>query len=291
MARETPSAVDVCKATVLVEDAPSKGTALIHRHGLSFLIEAASGNSKSKVLLDAGPSPEAIANNVKALNLRLDDLNVVAISHGHYDHMDGLIEVLKHASDPVPVIIHPKVFDPKFAYKPNLTYIGPKFDPSSIKSVGGVLVPTASPLLLAGGIVTSGEIPLETGFEKPKGFWKVEDNVFVEDLMVDEQALVINLRAKGLVIIVGCAHRGLINTVKHAQRITKESKVHAIVGGFHLLEASDEAIHSTVRELKEIAPSHIYPCHCTGKKAISELAKVFGGRCQPIRTGDEILLK
>lgn len=291
MGLKPSSTIEACRITVLVEDAPGREAALIHRHGLSFLIEAASKDSKLKVLLDAGPSPEAIANNAKALNLRLDDLNIVAISHGHYDHMDGILEALKYAGGPVPVVIHPTIFDPKFAYKPNLTYIGPSFDPPSLKAVGGVLVPTVTPLLLAGGIVTSGEIPLETPFEKPKGFWKVEGDAFVEDLMVDEQALAVNLKGKGLVVIVGCAHRGIINTVKHAQRIVKESKVHAIVGGFHLLEASDETVRLTIRELEGIAPDYIYPCHCTGKKAIGEMAEVFGGRCQQIRTGDSILLK
>lgn len=291
MELKAPSTVEACRITILVDDAPGKEAALIHRHGLSSLIEATSGDSRLKILFDAGPSPEAIANNAKALNLRLDDLKIVAISHGHYDHVDGLLEALRYAGGPVPVIIHPAVFDPKFAYKPNLTYIGPKFDPPSLKAAGGVLVPTVSPLLLAGGVVTSGEIPLETPFEGPKGFWKVEGDCFVKDLMVDEQALVVNLEGKGLVVIVGCAHRGVINTVKHAQRIMKENRVHAIVGGFHLLEASDEAIRLTIRELEGIAPDHIYPCHCTGEKAVGEMAEVFGGRCQRVRTGDSILLK
>lgn len=288
---EKSSILDACRITVIVEDTPAKEATLMYRHGLSLLIETTSENSKSKILFDTGPSPEILIYNVKALNLRLDDLNVVILSHGHYDHTDGLPAILKQVTQRLPVVMHPTSFNPKFAYKPNLTYIGQGFDRSLIEANGGVLVPTRAPITLINGIITSGEIPLENGFEMPKGFWKVEDDRFMEDLMVDEQALIIDLKTKGLVVVVGCAHRGIINTLRYAQRITNKEEIHALIGGFHLSKASDEAIYSTLRELKGIAPDHIYPCHCTGTKAIRRLTETFGERCKQLHTGDVIILR
>ncbi|MEM3061347.1 MAG: MBL fold metallo-hydrolase [Candidatus Bathyarchaeia archaeon] len=252
MTLEKYSIINSCKITVLVEDTPhKKKMGLLHKHGLSLLIEATSKNVKSKLLFDAGPSPEIIVNNLKILNSRLDDLDVIMLSHGHYDHLNGLLEVLKRTENPTPVIIHPKMLDPKFTYKPNLTYIGPRFNRSSIEAVRGILVPTNSPITIANGITTSGEITLETNFEEPKGFWKLEGNRFIKDLMIDERALIINLSTKGLIIVVGCAHRGIINTLRHAMRIMNEEKIHAVIGGFHLSKVDDEIIHTTVSELKK----------------------------------------
>jgi len=288
---EDHAAADSCKIIILVEDTlPSQATELEAKHGLSLLVETVSDGETSKILMDAGPSPEIIAHNRRTLNARLDDLDIVVLSHGHYDHTDGLLEALKFTDTPPPAIIHPKTFCPKFAYKPTLTYIGSHVTHQSVEAAGGVLVPTPSPLPIAKGAIASGEIPLETSFEKAKGFWKVENGGFVEDLMVDEQALIIDLRRKGLVIITGCAHRGIVNTVRLAQRIMKNDKVHAIAGGFHLSKADINVIDATIRELDAIAPDAIYPCHCSGGKAVAKLAAAFGRRCRQIHTGDVITL-
>jgi len=286
------SPLESCRVTVIVDDAPARDGSLLYKHGLSILVEAASENSTAKILFDAGPSPGIFMRNAKALNLWLDDLDAVVLSHGHYDHTDGLPAVLRFLSRPTPVIVHPKTFDLKFAYKPNISYIGHGLDLSIVREYGGLLVPTRTPITLTNGIKTSGEIPLETGYEKPRGFWKAEDYSLVEDTMIDEQALIVKLKTKGLLVVSGCAHRGIVNIVKHSQRVMHEESVHAIIGGFHLSQADDELIHSTVTSLKEdISPDYIYPCHCTGKKAIEELYETFGKRCEQLKTGDSITLK
>lgn len=284
------SLIDSCKITVLIEDTTDEKFGLTCKHGLSLLIEVARRKRRLKVLFDAGPSPRAIEHNLEKLSLRLNDLNAIVISHGHYDHVDGLLDVLNLVERPIPVFVHPEAFNLKFAYKLHLKYIGSKFNRSTIEACGGLLVQSLTPITLMDGVVTSGEIPLETGFEKPKGFWKVKDDRFVEDSMVDEQAVAVDLRAKGLVVIVGCAHRGVVNTIRHAQRVMNKKEVYAIIGGFHLLKASDKTISATVDELEEISPEHVYPCHCTGKKALKRLSMAFGDGCRPIRTGHVIAL-
>lgn len=285
-----PSLIDSCKITVLIEDTVDEKFGLTCKHGLSLLIEAAGRKRRLKVMFDAGPSPQAIEHNVEKLNLRLNDLNAIVVSHGHYDHVDGLLTVLNRVERPIPVLVHPKAFNPKFAYKPHLTYIGSKFNRSTIEASGGLLAQSITPITLMEGVVASGEIPLETGFENPKGFWKVEDDRFVEDLMVDEQAVAVDLGAKGLVVIVGCAHRGVVNTIRHVQKIMNKKEICAVIGGFHLLKASDKTISATVEELEEISPEHVYPCHCAGNKAVKRLGVAFGDGCKPIRTGHVVAL-
>ncbi len=140
-------------------------------------------------------------------------------------------------------------------------------------------------------ILTSGEIPLISNFEKARGFWTVEDNQFVEDTMVDEQAVILNLRDKGLVVVAGCAHRGIVNTVQHAMKISNgQQHIHAIIGGFHLSKVNDKIIQKTVHKLESINPEYIYPCHCTGSKAIRKFEDVFGDKCRAVHTGDQITI-
>ncbi len=108
--------------------------------------------------------------------------------------------------------------------------------------------------------------------------------------MIDEQALVINVREKGLVVITGCSHSGIVNTVRHAQRMTGVNDVYAVIGGLHLARADDKRIKTSLDELLRIAPKAVYPCHCTGSKAIQRLLNSLGDGCKPIRTGDIIEL-
>ena len=224
------SLIDTCKITVIVEDASSsKESNLSHKHGLSLLLQTMSKQSKAKILIDTGPSQEIFSNNLKTLHINLDDLNSIVLSHGHYDHTQALPEVLKYTKTPIPIIIHQKTLDPKFAYKPNLTYIGATFQESLIQEKNGMFLPTDTPLIISHGIQTSGEIPLETDFETIKGFWKVDKTRLIEDTMIDEQAVILDLGDKGLVVIVGCAHRGIINTIDHSKRIMNKTKIHAYI--------------------------------------------------------------
>jgi len=287
--KPTKASIDELKITVLVENSVNvKNPSLIAKHGLSLLVETKLAGVDSRFLMDAGPGPDIALRNAGMIDIDIKKIDSMMLSHGHYDHTGALLQILKHMDHSIPVIAHPNVFNPKFAYKPALTSIGIEFDQPTIKAAGGELLVSRDSISLLGGVISSGEILRKTYFEKTKGFWTVEYDNFIEDTIIDDQALFINVRKKGLVILTGCAHSGIINTVRHAKSITGLKEVYAIVGGFHLDRADDTRIQKSVEELKEIDLKRIYPCHCTGKKAISQLAKSFGDLCIPIHTGDSI---
>ena len=277
------------RVTVLVDDSVNvKKPNLIAKHGLSLLVETKLAGVNSKFLMDAGPGPDIALRNAGMIDVDIKKIDSIMLSHGHYDHTGALLQVLKHIENLIPVIAHPNVFSPKFAYKPTLTSIGIEFDQTAIRASGGELLLTRDSIALLNGVISSGEILRKTYFEKTKGFWTVEDNNFIADSIVDDQALFINVKEKGLVILTGCAHSGIINTVRHAKRITGIENVYAIIGGFHLEQADDERIQKSIEDLKELDLKMMYPCHCTGRKAITKLAKSYGDFCRPVCTGDSI---
>jgi len=153
-----------------------------------------------------------------------------------------------------------------------------------------VLLLARNPVTIAKGVMTSGEIERGVAYEKVEDFWSVEEEKFKEDLMPEDQALTINLEGKGLVVVSGCAHSGIINTIRKAQKVAGASKVCAVLGGFHLVGADDKRIQLTVKELLKINPKVVGPCHCTGSKAVHRLVEAFGDGCKPLRTGDTIEL-
>lgn len=147
-----------------------------------------------------------------------------------------------------------------------------------------------NPITIVKGVMTSGEIHRALAYEKVKDFWKIEGGVFKHDIMPDDQALMVSIDGRGLIVLSGCAHAGIVNTIRHAQKVTNVTDVYAVLGGFHLKNADDKRIQLTIKDLLKIDPEVIRPCHCTGSKAIHQLIRAFGDRCKPLRTGDTIEL-
>jgi len=279
------------KLAVLAEDSVSESQReVIAKHGLSFLIEAEGDGDKVSVLMDTGPSADMVLHNAEVMGVDLTKIDVVFLSHGHYDHTGGLVGILKQIDKEVPVVAHPKVFGLKLKLDPNLKYIGSPFKPSEVEASGGVLLLARNPVTIAKGVVTSGEVERGVAYEKVEGFLSIEGETFKEDIMPDDQALTINLEGKGLVVVSGCAHSGIINTIRTTQKVAGVSKVCAVLGGFHLVGTDDKRIQLTVKELLKINPEVVGPCHCTGSKAVHRLVEAFGDLCKPLRTGDTIEL-
>lgn len=251
---------------------------LLAEHGLSLLVKVFKNGNTHSLLLDAGWSETGALNNLKKLELDIDEIEAVVLSHGHMDHHGALKGFLNLKSTPTPVIVHPDVFlKNRFLVLSHGERIHfPALEEKVLKKTRAQIIKNKSPYLLASGLVlVTGEIERTTDFEKglPNAYLEKEGKT-EPDRISDDQALLLHLKDKGLVIITGCAHSGIINTVRYAQKVTGIDSVYALIGGFHLSGTKFEpVIPPTLEEIKRINPFVISPMHCTGFKATMEIAK------------------
>jgi len=258
------------------------GRHLLAEHGLSCLVRVFAGKKEHTVLLDAGLSPECMAWNARQLGISLSSIEAVVLSHGHFDHTGGLAGLFSGAGRQVPLIAHPDAFlKRRINGKNGITDI-PAPDAVALKKAGADILLRSEPSTLAAGhLLVTGEVERKTAFEK--GMPGMEMSVgghWVPDPIRDDQALVINVKEKGLVVLSGCAHAGIINTVEYAKKITGVDHVHAVLGGFHLTGPDfAQVIDPTVAGMKRIGPDYVVPMHCTGWDAINRFMAAMPGRC------------
>jgi 7,8-dihydropterin-6-yl-methyl-4-(beta-D-ribofuranosyl)aminobenzene 5'-phosphate synthase len=279
------------KLQVVVEDTASRRDhRLLAQHGLCLFLEADLGSEKMRLLMDTGASADVTLHNLDLLGIDPEGLDQIFLSHGHYDHTGGLLGVLGRSKHRIPVLGHPVAFEPKLKTQPFLKFIGPPFSREEAESSGAVMLLSSDPIPLAPGITTSGQVDRITSFESVEGFYTVRDGCYLQDNIPDDQSLIVDIEGRGLAVITGCAHAGVINTILRAKKLTGSDKVYAVLGGFHLLGASRERIDRTAAELGSLDPEIIRPGHCTGGQAAARLQEVLGDRCQPLSTGDLIEL-
>ncbi|MCX5825471.1 MAG: MBL fold metallo-hydrolase [Deltaproteobacteria bacterium] len=257
---------------------------ILAEHGFSALVRTTAGEKTRTLLFDFGYSEEGAAFNARALGVDMGQVEALALSHGHSDHMGGfaaLVEMIGKKG--LPFFVHPGIFKaPRYVkFGEGLKFDFPTITRAGLEQAGVKVIEARGPeTLLDGDVGFLGEIERVTDFEKgfPIAFFQ-EDAVEKWDPIEDDTAVVMNLKGKGLVVLSGCAHSGVVNTVRYAKAVTGIEKVHAIMGGFHLSGPFFEPIVGrTTEELQKLAPDYIIPTHCTGRKAIMYMENAMPGQ-------------
>jgi 7,8-dihydropterin-6-yl-methyl-4-(beta-D-ribofuranosyl)aminobenzene 5'-phosphate synthase len=259
------------KITTLAENTAELG--YLAEWGLSMLIEA----DGVKVLYDTGAGVAAV-HNAQLFGIDLATVDRIVLSHGHRDHTGGLREVLMRMKKEVEVIAHPDIWAAKYSRrgKNREQFSGLPFRRELLENLGARFNMTGKPVRITERFLTTGEIPMLSDYEEiDSGLFDKETGEMLPDELKDDLALVIDAEY-GLVVILGCAHHGIVNTLKHAQKLTGKKLLYAAIGGTHLLNASRKRLEKTAIDLKEMGLRYLGVSHCTGFEASAYLAQEFG---------------
>jgi 7,8-dihydropterin-6-yl-methyl-4-(beta-D-ribofuranosyl)aminobenzene 5'-phosphate synthase len=263
-------------------------------HGFSALCEISYVDRDVKkinrFLFDTGVTEDGIIYNSDIFGINFQDIETIILSHGHFDHISGLISTIRRVKKPIEIIVHPDAFLKRWLVFPN----GNKakldsIDEKAVQQSGGIIRKISHTSFFPGDkshkevnnrVLITGEIPRTTDFERgfPLQFKEGtnESDLIPDPLVNDDQAIVMKVKGKGLVILTGCGHAGIINTINFVKKVTGIEKIYALIGGFHLTgEGYEGLIPLTVDELKKANPTYIVPCHCSGWKAANEIIKVM----------------
>ena len=249
--------------------------ALHSEHGLACHIEAVVDGRPHSLLFDYGVDFQGVSRNMELLNIDFKALEALGLSHGHFDHSGALVALLKSQKEKFPkgicLYTGEGVFSERFLKLPNGLYNINVLKKEDIEALGFVkVIEIRDPSPIVSGAYLTGKIERVTEYEKGAPNLLVKKGGRLEtDDFTGEQSLVLNARGKGLVVLSGCAHAGIVNTLKHAQKITGIEKIHAVIGGFHLTGAKPEVIQRTLADIKAINPDYIVPLHCTGHEAMT----------------------
>ncbi len=252
---------------------------VLAEHGFSAVVRITVNGKTRSLLFDFGFSEDGAAYNAKVLGVDMRGIEAAALSHGHSDHLGGFARMMHMIGrKDIELVVHPSVFKKSRYLKitGEVKVYFPEFTREMALKAGVKIVESSAPrLLLDGAALFLGEVPRRTEFEKgmPNAYF-CEEGAEQKDEIEDDASLVMNLKGKGLIALSGCAHSGIVNTVRYARDLTGVEQVHAIMGGFHLSGPNFEPIiERTTEELRKFNPAYIIPSHCTGRKAVIHIEK------------------
>jgi 7,8-dihydropterin-6-yl-methyl-4-(beta-D-ribofuranosyl)aminobenzene 5'-phosphate synthase len=265
--------------------------ALLAEHGFSVLVTVSRNGATHSILFDAGTSPDGVTENMRRLQVSPSDIEAIVCSHGHFDHttgLDGLIRRLGPAN--LPVLIHPDFWRRRRVLIPGRE---PREIPSTsrraLAEAGFEVIEEQQPsFLFDRSVLVTGEVPRTTGYEPgfpPQQSW-LGGRWEPDPLVLDDQALIVDIKDKGLLVITGCGHAGIVNICRYAQRLTGGRPLYAVMGGFHLNgPVFEPLIPRVLDDLSAFAPSVIVPAHCTGWRAQHAIGARFGDAFVPNMVG------
>ncbi len=271
------------RITCLVDDCAHQA-GLLAEHGLSFLVERGS----ERVLLDTGTT-DVILRNVDTMSVDLNGIDVIALSHGHYDHTNGLPYVAERIGKAT-VFCHPNLFEDKVVVRDNEEPIhaGPTWNRESLEAEGVEFDVSPERRIIARKTLLTGQIPRNHPEESvPSHFMRSGAFGLENDEILDDQCLAVET-PRGLVVVLGCTHSGIINTLEHVLSLSESGRIHAVVGGLHLVDASLERIRWTIEKIRPYDIRYLGLCHCTGIEAYCEMSRAFPGRCRYVSAGTVI---
>lgn len=287
---------DAPRAPAAVLEGGEALDAPLAEHGFSALITITKDGRQRRVLFDAGLTPDGLVQNMRRLGHTPKDIEAIVLSHGHFDHttgLDGLVRTVGRTN--LPVLIHPEFWSKRRVLIPGREpFELPSTSRSALLGAGFQIIEEVRPsFLLDRSLLITGEVERTTEFEK--GFpvhQALRDGGWQPDpLILDDQAAVLHVRGKGLVVMTGCGHAGIVNIVRYARKLTGVERIYAVIGGFHLGGPLFEpTIPQVCAALAQMDPAVIVPAHCTGWRAVHMLAATFPDAFIPNSVGTRFIL-